>query len=164
MAETQTAVRGPAAGYSSDPRPLGTYAGLAAAFNAGLAGVMVAGRHRLPDRLDAGDVVLMGATSHKLSRLISKDRVTSFARAPFVRYEGDGGPAEVDETPRGTGVRRAVGELLGCPYCLGQWVAAAYAGGLLFAPRPTRFVGSIFAALTVSDFLQVAYKAAQNRV
>jgi hypothetical protein len=57
-----------------------------------------------------------------------------------------------------------VGELLVCPYCLGQWVSAGYATGLLFAPRATRFVGSIFAGLTVSDFLQVAYKAGQERI
>src|SRR4029450_10203558 len=132
---------------------------------------LAAGRDRLPGRVGLGDVILMGVASHKLSRLVAKDRVTSFLRAPFVRYEGEGGRGGgggarggVRESPRGTGVRRTVGELLICPYCLGQWVSAGYATGLLFAPRATRFVGSIFAGLTVSDFLQVAYKAGQERI
>jgi Protein of unknown function (DUF1360) len=151
-------------GYSVEPKPLGEYAATTVVFNALMAAALTAGRDRLPERVGLGDVVLMGVASHKLSRLLAKDRVTSFLRAPFVRYEGEGGPGEVSESPRGTGVRRTLGELLVCPYCLGQWVTAGYATGLLFAPRATRFVGSIFAGLTVSDFLQVAYKAGQERI
>ncbi|HKG17195.1 MAG TPA: DUF1360 domain-containing protein [Solirubrobacteraceae bacterium] len=151
-------------GYSDEPKPLAEYAATTLVFNALMAAALAAGRDRLPERVGVGDVVLMGVASHKLSRLVAKDRVTSFLRAPFVRYEGEGGPGEVSESPRGTGVRRTLGELLVCPYCLGQWVTAGYATGLLFAPRATRFVGSIFAGLTVSDFLQVAYKAGQERI
>jgi hypothetical protein len=50
-----------------------------------------------------------------------------------------------------------------CPYCLGLWVAAALSVGLLFAPRLTRFICSVLAALTISDFLQIAYKAAEEK-
>lgn len=156
---------GPWSGYSpDDPKPLAHYAGAALVFNAALAGALLAGRDRLPERVGAGDIVLMGVASHKLSRLISKEKITSFVRAPFVRYEEDTGQGEVSETPRGSGTRRVVGELLICPYCLGQWITAGYAAGLLFAPRTTRFVGSIFAGYTVSDFLQLAYKASQDQV
>lgn len=157
-------IRRAADGYSDEPKPLAEYAATTLVFNTLMAAVLAAGRDRLPERVGLGDVVLMGVASHKLSRLVAKDRVTSFLRAPFVRYEGEGGPGEVSESPRGTGTRRTLGELLVCPYCLGQWVTAGYATGLLFAPRATRFVGSIFAGLTVSDFLQVAYKAGQERI
>lgn len=151
-------------GYSPDePRGLAGYAVLSLVFNAALAGVLVAGRDRLPDRIGAGDVLLMGVASHKFSRLLSKEKATSFLRAPFVRYEEDTGQGEVSESPRGAGLRRSIGELLICPYCLGQWVTGAYAGGLVFAPRVTRFLGSIYAGLTVSDFLQLAYKATQDK-
>jgi hypothetical protein len=34
---------------------------------------------------------------------------------------------------------------------------------LLFAPRPTRLAASVLSALTLSDFLQIAYKAAEDR-
>jgi hypothetical protein len=156
--------RGLLSGYSDEPKPLTEYAAMTVLFNASVAAAMAAGRDRLPDRVGFADVLLMGIASHKVSRLIAKDRVTSFARAPFVRYEGEGAPGEVSESPRGTGMRRMLGELVSCPYCLGQWVTGGYAAGLLFAPRATRFVGSIFAGLTVSDFLQVAYRAGQERI
>ena len=35
--------------------------------------------------------------------------------------------------------------------------------GFVFAPRVTRFISRIFAAVTVSDFLQHAYEAAKER-
>ena len=34
--------------------------------------------------------------------------------------------------------------------------------GLVFAPRLTRFVAAALSAVTVSDFLQIAYKAAEE--
>ncbi len=69
----------------------------------------------------------------------------------------------MDERPRGDGARRALGELLACPYCLGLWSAAGFHLGLVWAPRTTRLVASTFTALTISDFLQIAYKAAEDR-
>lgn len=119
--------------------------------------------HELPERVDAGDLVLMGVATHKLSRLIAKDKVTAFLRAPFTELEGKGGPAEVEERARGEGLRRAAGELMICPYCLGMWVSGGFQLGLLAAPRTTRFVASILAGLTLSDFLQIAYKAAEDK-
>jgi hypothetical protein len=162
------AADGPFTGYAepSERPPFKSYASFAALLNAGLGGALVAA-HRsgreLPERVHAGDLALMGVASHKISRLVSKDKVTAFARAPFTEFQEKGGRAEVEESPRGTGLRRAVGELLVCPYCLGLWVSAGLHVGLLFAPRTTRLVASIFSALTISDFLQVAYKAAENR-
>jgi hypothetical protein len=162
------AAGGPFTGYAepSERPPFKSYAAFAALLNAGVGGALVAA-HRsgreLPERVAAGDLALMGVASHKISRLVSKDKVTAFARAPFTEFQEKGGPAEVEEQPRGAGLRRAVGELLVCPYCLGLWVSAGLHVGLIFAPRTTRFVASIFGALTISDFLQVAYKAAEDR-
>lgn len=117
----------------------------------------------LPEQVGLGELLLVGTASHKLSRLLAKDKVTSPLRAPFTELEGKGGPAELEESSRGTGVRKAIGELLICPYCLGLWVVAGFSIGLIFAPRVTRFVASLFAALTISDFFQVAYKAAEEK-
>jgi hypothetical protein len=146
-----------------EDKPLGGYALLMVAFNALCAAGLVASRNRLPDRVETRDLTLLTVATHKLSRLIAKDRVTSPLRAPFTRFKEDAGPGEVDETPRGTGVRKATGELLSCPFCVGQWIAAAALFGLIHAPRPTRFVASMFAILSGSDFLQLAYKAAQDK-
>ena len=144
--------------------PFRTYATLAGVFNGAFAGALVTAKRsgRLPDRIEDRDVILIGIASHKLSRLVAKDKVTSFLRAPFTEYQGRGGPAEVEERARGEGVRRAIGELLICPYCLGLWTSGAFHAGLLFAPRVTRVLASTLTALTLSDFLQIAYKAAED--
>lgn len=145
--------------------PFRTYAALATVFNASFAGALMAAKRsrRLPERIETRDVLLLGTASHKLSRLVAKDKVTAFLRAPFTEYKGRGGPAEVEERARGDGARRAIGELLICPYCLGLWASGAFHVGLLYAPRTTRVVASTLTALTVSDFLQIAYKAAEER-
>jgi hypothetical protein len=159
---------GPYSGYAQpEKRPaFGTYAALAAIFNGAYAGGLVAAKRSkrdLPATVSAGDVVLIGTASHKLSRLIAKDKITAFLRAPFTEYQGRGGPAEVEERARGEGLRRTIGELLICPYCLGLWASGGFHLGLVFAPRTTRLVASTFTALTISDFLQIAYKAAEDR-
>ena len=41
-------------------------------------------------------------------------------------------------------------------------VATGFSLGLLFAPRLTRFAAAVFTALTISDFLQLAYRAAEE--
>ena len=156
------------AGYAP-PRerpPFAAYATFATVFHAAMAGAVAAAKRSgrdLPERVGAGDTVLIGTASYKLSRLISKKKVTSFVRAPFTELEGKGGPAELEEKPRGSGVRRAVGELLVCPYCLGLWASGGFHVGLLFAPRATRFSASVLSAMAISDFLQVAYRAAEER-
>ncbi|MGR6915160.1 DUF1360 domain-containing protein [[Actinomadura] parvosata] len=136
-------------------RPLGGYVGLLGAYG-GTVGVaaavaMLAGR-KAPEHIGVLDLALMAACTHKVSRRLAKDPVTSPLRAPFTQYEGQGGPSEVQEKPRG-----AIGELLACPFCLAQWVATAYAAGLVLAPRMTRLVGATMTAVAVSDWLQLAY-------
>jgi hypothetical protein len=146
--------------------PLLVYAVTMAVFNGLFGAGLIAARRRgrdLPERPPLADIALVGIASHKLSRLIAKDKVTSPLRAPFTELEGSGGPGELEEKARGTGARRAIGELLICPYCLDLWVVAVFSIGLLFAPRLTRFLAAVFAALTVSDFFQIAYKAAEEK-
>lgn len=146
--------------YSDEHRPLAAYALLTAAFGALFGGGTAAVHDRLPDRPRATDVALAGVATYKISRLVAKDRVTSVLRAPFTRYEGDAGPSEVSEQPRGRGLQLALGELLVCLYCIGQWVAAALALGQIAAPRTTRFVAGTFAAYALADALQMAHAEA----
>jgi Protein of unknown function (DUF1360) len=165
---TKTRVQdiGPFRGHApEDERPLGGYATLMGAF-AAMVGAFAAwfrasGRD-LPERMDERDLALVTVATHKASRLIAKDRVASSIRAPFTRYEDDAGPSEVSEAARGRGLRRAVGELLICPYCVGMWVSAVFAGGLLVAPRLTRWLASVLAVLFGADVLQIVYKKAQD--
>jgi len=131
----------------------------------GLVGVvlLIAKRSgRLGPRPRAEDLVLAGLAVQRLSRLITKDRVTSAIRAPFTAYEGEAGPGEVEERARGRGLRKALGELLVCPFCIAQWLAAAFMCGLLFAPRATRWLAGMFAVVALADVLQLLYKRIED--
>lgn len=132
------------------------------AFNAAFAGALIAGRDRLPERIPAADVALLSVGTYKLSRTIAKARVTRPLRAPFTRLEGRAGPAEVEERAEGAGLRRALGELLMCPYCLEQWVAGAFVAGLVLSPRLTRAVAAMFAVVAGADVLQHGYRRMQD--
>ena len=116
-------------------------------------------RDALPKKIKLLDLLLVGVATHKLTRLLGKERITGALRAPFVHYKGSAGSGEVEEEPRGRGFQRAVGELVSCPYCLGPWCAAALGFGMVFAPRTTRFLASILGTVTISDFLNRAYAA-----
>jgi hypothetical protein len=153
-------------GYAPDQdTPVGSYALLMATFSAlaaGFAHWFRSSGRRLPERIDPGDLALVTIASHKASRLIAKDRVTASIRAPFTRYEGSAGPGEVSERPRGRGLRRAVGQLLVCPYCLGMWTSAALVAGLLVVPRFTRWLSSVLVAFLGSELLQIVYQKAED--
>lgn len=157
----------PTTGYSpEEDRPLGPYTVLSGIFAAGFTGGLVgAFRHRgeWPERIEPLDIVTVGVATHKLSRLITKDKVTSFLRAPFVRYEESAGHGEVSEEARGEGLRYVTGELLVCPYCVSQWVVGAFGVGMVAAPRFTRLIAAIYTAEAAADFLQLAYLAAEER-
>jgi Protein of unknown function (DUF1360) len=166
MLEQSVQDAGLLAGHSPDQqRALDGYAILMSAFLALSGGFSIWMRRTgrsLPANVAASDFAMMTVATHKLSRLIAKDRVTSTVRAPFTRFQGNAGPGEVSEAARGRGLRRAVGELLICPYCLGMWVAAAFTAGLIVAPRPTRWLMVTFSALFGADILQIAYKKAED--
>ncbi len=154
-------------GYSEDEQPLAGRVTLVAAFGASLLAAAVAGRvsgRQAPERLSTADVVMVGIATHKLSRLLTKAKATSFLRAPFTELQEPRGRGEVEEKPRGgSGLPGALGELLVCPYCMDQWVAAGLTSGLVLAPRATRLVAATYSAQTLADFLQLAYKATEER-
>jgi hypothetical protein len=162
----RTTDNAPFAGYApAQGKPLASYGVLMSVFMtlaAAFAGWFRRSGRALPERMDGRDLVLLTVASHKAARLIAKDKVTSAIRAPFARYEGDAGPAEVSEQPRGRGLRRVVGELLVCPYCLGMWTSAFLTAGLLVAPRFTRWLASVLVIFFGADVLQIAYKKAED--
>ncbi|GGL02443.1 hypothetical protein GCM10012284_41200 [Mangrovihabitans endophyticus] len=147
----------PLDGYLVAIGAFGTLAGSLAA------AAKVTGRP-VPERPSTSDVVLISMATHKLSRLLAKDSVTSPLRAPFTRYAEAGGAAEVNEEvrDRGSTLRHGIGELITCPFCLAVWVATGLTGGLVLAPRLTRLASTALTATAVSDFLQMAYSAAKE--
>jgi uncharacterized protein DUF1360 len=139
--------------------------------HAGLLAGFLAWRKRsgagLPERIGAGDLALISLATQRTSRTISKDKVTEPFRAPFTVPEGTEGaaPGEIEESPRTDGgVRHAIGELLLCPFCISQWIAAAFVSGLVAAPRVTRFFATIMATVGLADFLQIGYRVAADKM
>src|SRR4029079_13280593 len=119
-------------------------------------------QNRLPRKFGALDLALLGIATHKLSRIVAKDRITSILRAPFVSYIRGAGAGEGEEEPRGRGIQRGIGHLISCPYCTAPWCATALSFGLLFAPRVTRLFAGILATVAMSDFRHRAYLAAKE--
>ena len=159
-------VQGVFEGYDGGEEPLPSYAALAGLFNLILAVVLLIARksgRQIPERVETRDIALLGVATHKLSMLVAQDAVTSPLRAPFTEMQEKQSPKNVDEKPRGKGVRRSIGELITCKFCVGQWVASFFTYGLVFAPAVTRLVASIFAIVALSDHLHQTYKALMKR-
>ena len=158
----------PVAGHSPEQeRPLGGYSVLMGTFlslAAGFAAWFRSSGRELPERIAPADLALLTVASHKMSRMVTRDRVTSVVRAPFTRFQGDAGPGEVDEAARGRGLRRAIGELLVCPYCLGMWASAALTASLLVFPRFTRWLCTVLVSFLGSELLQIAYSRAESHL
>lgn len=153
-------------GYDQPDGLLGPYALLVALYN-GLFAAFVAWavRSGRPPRspLSKGDVALLALATHKASRVLTKDSVTSPLRAPFTHFEEPTADGEVREEPRGRGLRHAIGELLVCPFCMDQWVATTFACGLVALPSWTRLVAAVFAIRALADFLHLADRMARKQ-
>ena len=147
---------------SSPERPLAAYGTIMAAYTLMFVGplAVAAKRGALPARPRFADLALVSVGTFKLSRLLTTDAVTGFIRAPFVRFERMDGVTTPKESPRGTGLQRAIGQLLLCPACAGLWVASALTAALVTAPRATRVACGALTVAAASDFLQKAHKAA----
>jgi hypothetical protein len=144
--------------HPPDRPPYESYAAIVGTFASLLAGAGALSRAvgRDPQCQTWLDFVVLGAASFKAARTVSHDKVTSFVREPFVEGEAYDGE---DERPAGTGLQRAVGELVTCSRCIGTWTAAGLAATQVLAPRFGRLLTWSLAASAANDFLQGAFVA-----
>ena len=140
----------------SQPKPA-AYLPLLGAYAAFSGAMAFAVRRTRMSEPQPADVVLLGVATFKLSRLVAKDKVMQPVREPFVESVEPGAGAELNSRPAGTGVRRALGELLTCPFCLSVWIATALTAMFAVSPRAARLVASGLAAVAVADSSQYAY-------
>jgi hypothetical protein len=144
---------------AGDLGAMGVYVGLV---SAAAAAVRASGRE-LPERIPVGDALLLTVATFRLARRIAKDPVTAPLRAPFTRFEGASGHAEVAEEVREHGgVKHAVGELVTCPFCLAQWVGTGFVFGYVTAPKATRLAALTMTMIAGSDVLQFVYDGIQS--
>lgn len=153
---TRTLTRSRSASYG--PLLVG-YAAMGAAL---IAGARRFGPSPVP-RPSVSDAVIIGFGTFKLSRLVAKDKVLQPVRAPFVERVEEGEGSEVNSVPGGTGLRRAVGELLTCPFCLSIWIATLFVAAFAVRPRALRLVTSGLVAVAVADASQYVYSALREK-
>lgn len=144
----------------STPTQPRDYALLSAAYGllAGGAALLADRRRDDPAPATPGELVLYGAATAGLSRVLAKEKVGSWVRAPFVEE-----PAVGERHPRGTGMRYVVGELLTCTRCLGSWSALGLVALRAAAPRQARVVASLLALSAVNSAAQAAITGVQAR-
>jgi Protein of unknown function (DUF1360) len=128
--------------------PYEAYAAIVGAFVAGLGVVAALSRRSPPAR--TLDFLALSAATFKAARTLSRERVASFMRQPFVEGEADRGE---EEEPAGEGFQRALGELVLCTRCVGTWSAAALASTQMLTPRFGRALTWTLAAGAANDFL-----------
>ncbi|HEY3527988.1 MAG TPA: DUF1360 domain-containing protein [Nocardioides sp.] len=142
------------------PHRIAGYLGMLSLFGGALASAAAVGRSRgqhLPDDYGVQDLVLGALATHKFSRLVAKDGVTTPVRAPFTEFEENAGSAEVNESPKEGHLQHVPGEVLTCPFCLAPWVATSYVVCLTLSPRLARAWAATFAIVGGSDWLQHGY-------
>jgi hypothetical protein len=99
------------------------------------------------------DLVVLGLAVFRLGRLVAYDRVFEPVRAPFTVTVPDETGAGESVEPKGTGVQRAIGQLVSCPICAGTWIAALLIYGLYLLPGPTRLLMWMAAVVGVAQVL-----------
>ena len=104
-----------------------------------------------------GDLILLGIGTHKLSRIVAKDRVAAPLRAPFTRFDKSVGSGEVEDEPRGSGLQEVIGELVSCPYCMSVWVASGLLLLFILDPKLGRLICKLLTMITASHFLHRFY-------
>jgi hypothetical protein len=143
-----------------DPHRIAGYLSMLALYAGGVAAATLVGRRtgrRLPRRYDVQDLVLGALATHKVTRLVAKDGVTTPLRAPFTEFEENAGSGEVNESPKETHLQHVPGEVLTCPFCLAPWVAGAYVAALALSPTLARAWAAAFTMVAGSDWLQHGY-------
>ena len=142
--------------------PYGAYAAILGSFAGSLArGGSRRARTGPPAPLGGPlDLAVLCAATFKAARAISRERVGSVVREPFVEVEVDPLVGEpVEERPAGQGLRRAVGELVTCTRCAGTWAAGGLITTQVIAPRFGRLLTWSLAAGAGNDFLQAGFAA-----
>jgi len=103
--------------------------------------------------LGLGDVVLITLATFRVIRLFVYDKITAFFREQFWdANEVDGGEIILTKPLRGP--RRAIADLLSCPWCFGVWAAAMTT--FFYVLTPYTFYITLFLSIAaVATLLQL---------
>ena len=153
-----------AAAYDAEQVPIGayvvlmtTYAGVFGLLSYATLDVDAAAR---PHGLD---LVLLMVGSYKLSRVITMSFIGTPVRAPFTKRGKSLKGGEVQDQSRGTGLQKAIGNLLTCPFCFNVWAATAFYFGYLYAPALAVNAGYVLSFAAAGDVLHHAYRTLREK-
>jgi hypothetical protein len=138
------------------PTKLADYAALSAGYGA-LLGAVVLGAREQPDPLIRQEIPALGLATFALAKLISKEKVETWMREPFVEETPEG------RRPKGSGLRYAIGELLTCTRCVGAWSSLGLVALRVTRPREAKVVTAVLATSALNDFLQTGFNWACAR-
>jgi hypothetical protein len=138
------------------------YALLEGVFMVGLGGVMALASRRERDGTPAiprDELPVLALATFALADVLAKEKVSTWLREPFVEEGEDHKPVH----PEGTGLRRAVGELVTCTRCVGTWSALGLVGLRTASPPAGRVAARVLALAGVNDLLQSGFRLLAER-
>ena len=94
-----------------------------------------------PSAVNSFDFLLLCLATFRITELITSDSITKFLRDPFVtrkKVRNPDGSEEVKVKPEGRGIKRFIGELIICPWCIGVWIGTFLSYFYILTPGPAR--------------------------
>jgi hypothetical protein len=128
------------------------YAAISGVYGALLITTTLLAREREGEAIRAAEFLPLGVAAFALTKAVSREKVETWMRRPFVEEEHTDEPR-----PKGRRLRYAVGELLTCTRCLGAWSALGLTALRVTRPREARVVTTALATSAVNDFLFAAF-------
>lgn len=105
-------------------------------------------------------LLLFGLATYRTADVISTESVTEIVRAPFMKKMPDNDSEH--EQPKDRGFKGFFGRLIGCPSCMGVWVAMALFYGYIFLPTATSAIIIIMALTALERFASKIYNFFDN--
>jgi len=128
------------------------YAALTAGYGALVGGLLVAARDRGEEPVRPGEMVPLGVATFALTKLVTKEKVESWVREPFVEETADGG-----RRPKGRRLQFAIGELLTCSRCTGAWASLGLVALRITRPREARVLTVLLGASAINDVVHAGF-------
>ena len=134
-----------------EARPV-DYAALNAVWVSLAAALLVNTRKRqAKDPITNKELIPLAAATFALSKAVARERIGTWVREPFVD-ETEG------QQPKGSRIRRAVGELVTCTRCVGTWSALAVVSLRVLHPDAGRTLNAVLATSAANDWMQAGFK------
>jgi hypothetical protein len=135
-----------------ETRPV-DYAAINAVWVSLTAALVAAARGRASeDPITNRELIPLAAATFAVSKAVARERIGSWVREPFVDEEHG------RRAPKGSRLRRALGELVTCTRCIGTWSALGVVGLRVLNPEAGRTVSMILASSAANDWMQAGFK------